>query len=516
MKNNIAILDCTLRDGGYYNDWNFPVNLSEKYLQTIRNLPINIVEIGYISNSKNDNFGLHYHLNIPYLKKVKKILKKNQKLSCMVNAKEIKSDTDLIKLLLPYQEVVDLVRFAIDPKKINFFLDIISKSKKKIKKISFMINLMYLSQWHSNTNYAVTLVKKIKKIVNNIAFVDSHGSLKPFEVNKFFRKIVESEKDINFGCHFHNNCGLALANSLAAVDAGCKFVDVTVKGMGRGAGNAETELFLAILRPEKINLNSFEIDELLEDFQNLKDKLKWGSSYTYCYSAVNGFSQSEIMDLVFKKRLDANMALIAAKYKKKNIKKIQFKNLKFLKKKIIETPLLIGGGPSFKTHGKYFLSNLKNEVPIILSGSNAFINFLKLDIKIKNLIILILTGSEIKKIKRNYSIKKSQVDYLVIEKDFYVKEFDRLDKNKIVVADSVGLNPLLLVGKMLNLLNIKKLNLAFFDGDFGSEKSKTVLEETVQCLYLIKKTIDIKTFTKTFLQVDKINLWNNDQFLHTN
>ncbi len=155
-------------------------------------------------------------------------------------------------------------------------------------------------------------------------------------------------------------------------------------------------------------------------------------------------------------------------------------------------------------------------MPIILSGSNAFINFLKLDIKIKNLIILILTGSEIKKIKKNYSIKKSQVDYLVIEKNFYVKEFDRLDKNKIVVAESVGLNPLLLVGKMLNLLNIKKLNLAFFDGDYSSEKSKTVLEETEQCLFLIKKTIDIKTFTKTFLQVDKINLWNNDQFLHTN
>ena len=131
MKNNIAILDCTLRDGGYYNDWNFSSNLSEKYLQAIKNLPIDIIELGYISNNKNDNFGLHYHLNTPYLKKIKKILKKNQKLCCMVNAKEIRSDKDLIKLLLPYQGVVDVVRFAIDPKKIDFFLDIISKSKKK-------------------------------------------------------------------------------------------------------------------------------------------------------------------------------------------------------------------------------------------------------------------------------------------------------------------------------------------------------------------------------------------------
>jgi 4-hydroxy 2-oxovalerate aldolase len=76
MDHKIKILDCTLRDGGYYNDWNFSSNLSQRYLQSITKLPIDIIEVGYVSKNKNDNFGLHYHLNVSYLKNIKKKLKK--------------------------------------------------------------------------------------------------------------------------------------------------------------------------------------------------------------------------------------------------------------------------------------------------------------------------------------------------------------------------------------------------------------------------------------------------------
>ena len=69
---------------------------------------------------------------------------------------------------------------------------------------------------------------------------------------------------------------------------------------------------------------------------------------------------------------------------------------------------------------------------------------------------------------------------------------------------------------MLITLRIKKLNLAFFDGDYSSQKSRMVLKETELSLNLIRKKIDIKTFTRSFLKVDQINLWNNDQFLYTN
>ena len=225
------------------------------------------------------------------------------------------------------------------------------------------------------------------------------------------------------------------------------------------------------------------------------------------------------MDLLFKKRLDANMALTSITSKIKKDKNIKFDNINSLNKLKKITPLLIGGAPSFKTQGKFFLSNLKSSVPIILSGSNAFKNYLKINLKVKNIVILITTGSEIdkiNKIKSNSFLKKAKIDYLVVEKDFYGKELNSIDKKKIIVSNSFALNPLLLVGKMLSSLKIKKLNLAFFEGDYSSPRSRTVLNETEQSFNLIRKHIDIKTFTKSFLKVDQINLWNNDQFLHTN
>ena len=62
------------------------------------------------------------------------------------------------------------------------------------------------------------------------------------------------------------NCGLALANSLAAYTAGCEIIDTTFTGMGRGAGNAETELFLANLSDKNNKISGFELSNLLEFF----------------------------------------------------------------------------------------------------------------------------------------------------------------------------------------------------------------------------------------------------------
>ena len=175
--------------------------------------------------------------------------------------------------------------------------------------------------------------------------------------------------------------------------------DATIKGMGRGAGNAEMELLLSIVRTKEINISSYEFDEILEEFQKLKNKLEWGSSFSYSFSASKGFSQSEMMDLLQNKRLEASVALKVISSKIKNNNNIKFENincLKFLKK---NTPILIGGAPSFGFMGKNFLANLKKNISIILSGSNAFKNYIKLDLNLNNQIILLLSGSEIKKIK---------------------------------------------------------------------------------------------------------------------
>ena len=94
----MKVLDCTLRDGGYYTGWNFSKNLFENYLKTVSKLNISIIELGYLSDAKDDN-GLFYHLNKKILKRAKSLIRKDQKIFAMINFKEIKSIQQIDNLL---------------------------------------------------------------------------------------------------------------------------------------------------------------------------------------------------------------------------------------------------------------------------------------------------------------------------------------------------------------------------------------------------------------------------------
>ena len=78
----------------------------------------------------------------------------------MINAKEIKDSQTLIKLIDKNQKFIDTIRFAVDIEKLNI-VEKILKAKKKFKKISFNLNLMYLSKWIDKYDYA-------KKMINTL------------------------------------------------------------------------------------------------------------------------------------------------------------------------------------------------------------------------------------------------------------------------------------------------------------------------------------------------------------
>ncbi len=510
----MQILDCTFRDGGYYTNWNFTNELLNEYLKTVSKLPISIVELGYLSHN-NDLNGPFYHLNKNFLKNCKSKLNKKQKIFVMINAKEVKNSKQLIELIKDNYKYIDGVRFAISPYDVKKFLPIVKIAAKKFRKISFNINLMYLNKWHKDLKFAKQIFNTLKGQVDTIALVDSYGALQPNEISQFIRKI--KNKNIKLGCHFHNNCGLALANTLSAIDAGCEVADATFRGMGRGAGNAETEMLIALKTPIKPKISSFDISNLVDKFEKIKSKMKWGASYAYAYAAKSGYSQNQMMDLIQKRRLDPGMAVNAISSNSQSIKKIKFKNIKNLEKLKLSnfnTPILIGGAPSLKEYGLQFFQKINGKTPVILSGSNALFNFLSLNTKIKNPIILILSGSEINKItninKKNF-FKNLKIYAIIIEKVFLPDKINFKPQNRIVVSESVAINPLLLTGLALLKYGIRKMHLAFFDGQFNDEKGRVIMEETEESVKkLIKAGLNIKTLTKSFLQVKQINPWLND------
>ena len=132
-------------------------------------------------------------------------------------------------------------------------------------------------------------------------------------------------------------------------------------------------------------------------------------------------------------------------------------------------------------------------------------NFLKLEKKIKNPIILILSGSEIKKInilKIKNVLSKINLYGIIAEKEFLPKNFKFNNSKNLATSTSVALNPLYLVGLVLVNLKIKKLSLAFFDGNPESEKGRIVMQDTQLSVKKISEMgIEIDTLNKSYLKV---------------
>ena len=509
----MRILDCTLRDGGYYTSWNFSKSLFENYLRTVSKLDISIIELGYLSDAKDEN-GLFYHLNKQILKKAKSLLRKDQKVYAMINFKEIKNTKQLDHLLFDKVNVLDGIRFAVPPKNLNQLTEIINPIRKKYKTITFNANLMYLSKWIEDKNVLKKIFSNISGNINTLSFVDSFGALMPNQIDVFFKKLKMFKKtNIKIGCHFHNNCGLALANTLAANTSGCDVIDTTFTGMGRGAGNAETELILANISAQK-KISGFELSNLLEIFDSMKKKMNWGSSFAYAFAAINGFSQSEMMDLIQNRRLDPGTAVKAISNARYGIKQIKFKkinNLTKLKKCKKNFPIVIGGAPSLIDYGDYFFDKINIKSPVILSGSNALFNFLRLEIKVYNPIILILSGSEIKKInvlKNKNFYNKINLYGIIAEEEFLPKSISFKNKKNIATSNTVALNPVFLAGLVFKSLKIKTFSLAFFDGNPENEKGRIVMKDTQDSVNKLNEMgIKINTLTKSYLKVKRINFW---------
>jgi 4-hydroxy 2-oxovalerate aldolase len=119
--------------------------------------------------------------------------------------------------------------------------------------------------------------------IHNVAIVDSFGALYPYHVrylvHKYMNYLGESTK---VGVHFHNNQQQAFANSIAAIDEGVDFVDATLHGIGRGAGNCPLELLLFYLDNPKYDPRP--ILDLVEDFASMRDELRWGYHLPYAFN----------------------------------------------------------------------------------------------------------------------------------------------------------------------------------------------------------------------------------------
>lgn len=382
----MKILDCTLRDGGYYNDWNFSSELVEKYLSSIAHSGITHVELGLRTPDQANFYGPYAFCSEEFLKTL--TLEKTIVYGVMINAKDYivdgKSNVDLINKMFLSEEdsLISFVRIACHSHEI----DKIELVAKRLNELGYcvIVNIMQIASLDEKTLENCLKNLSLWNIINTVYFADSLGSMGTAEIDKIISQIQKNwSKEI--GIHAHNNKNLALQNTIYSSRNGVSWLDCTVTGMGRGAGNCPSEYLLIELSKEaKIELKPEALHGLvLDGFYKLKAKHGWGPNLLYYLSADYEIHPTYIQKLLSQDNVQPDQ-LILAMERLKNLDTRSFKASTFSDLFSLENfssagswrpveefkdreVLILGSGPQLAGYRDAVLRYIKNKKPIVLN-----------------------------------------------------------------------------------------------------------------------------------------------------
>lgn len=284
MMSEIKVLDCTLRDGGYCNQWRFGLQNARKVVGALNESGVEIIECGFLTNLISYEPDTTRFTNIEQFADVIPKDRGGKMYVCMVNFGELEID----RLPICNGTSVEGIRLAFHKRDADEAL----KLGRVIAAKGYKLFLQAMVSMSYSDNEFLELIKGTNQ-VEPYAFyiVDSFGVMKQKDLMRFFYLVEHNlYRNIRIGYHAHNNMQLAFSNAQTFVTQPTKhrlIVDTSIYGMGRGAGNLNTELFVDYLNDSVDSSYQLKpllkvIDEVLEVFYSTG---KWGYSLPNYLSA---------------------------------------------------------------------------------------------------------------------------------------------------------------------------------------------------------------------------------------
>ena len=519
----INILDCTLRDGGYINDWNFSDKQIKEIIKSLENSNINIIECGYLNDKKGKEFNSTLFKNIDSLNSVLNNTSSIPKKVVMINL----GDFDIKHLPCQSQSKIDGIRLAFHKKDMKNALS----ASKQIIALGYKLYIQPMVTKNYQDIEFLSLIEEFN-ILNVYAFyiVDSFGSMTLDEFNRYMI-LADSNlnRSISLGYHSHNNMQLAFSNAINMCDMKIKrdiIIDSSIYGIGRGAGNLNTELIVDYLN------NSFDKDynpvPLLEIIDELLSSLMhqnpWGFSPAQYLSASYDCHPNYATYLINK---NTNHIVGVRRI----LEKLSDKYKSSFNKEVIE---------------KLYIESLL-ETKTATRGT--------LNIHTNKKVLLVASGKSVKEYQDLVSKKVKDDSYVIIalnhkptfECDYYFfsnqKRFDgfksRLPVDKIVITSNIlstvnleivlDIKPLVFIEdrfitnvaivaiNYLISINIKKVEIVGLDGyktnvdNYNYQETSIVLDDRAlieqnkflsEALVLLKKKITIELLTPSIFKKD--------------
>ena len=300
---NIKLLDCTLRDGGYVNDWEFGHNNLISIYERLVDAGVDIIEVGFIDDRRP--FDINRSI-FPDTASIEKIWASTSKRPPMVVGM-IDYGTCDIKNIQPCKDSF------IDGIRVIFKKHLMHEAMEYCAQIKALGYKVY-SQLVSVTSYTDDELLELINLVNEVepyavSMVDTYGLLNPKDMLHIYEILDKNVKpEIGIGFHAHNNFQLAYANSMAFLEKESNHdivVDGTLYGMGKSAGNAPLELLIMELNNNysgKYNVHPVleAIEESIMDYY--KDS-PWGYKMFFYLSAENRCHPTYVSDYQKKQNL---------------------------------------------------------------------------------------------------------------------------------------------------------------------------------------------------------------------
>ena len=529
----IKILDCTLRDGGYYNNWDFSKELVNDYLKAISESGIKNVEIGFRSLKEDKSNGPNFFSTDSYINVLK--VPKNLNLGVMINVSELRSfKKDYAKILKKMfknikKTKINFVRLATHFSEIQDAIKICKIIKSKGYFVA--INLMQITeQSEKNIIQASKQISLAKPDV--LYFADSLGAMEPDNVKNVIKSLRTYWKG-ELGIHTHNNLGKAISNSISAIENGVTWIDSTVTGMGRGPGNSETEyLLIEMSKFSNKKFNLLPITKIIKKhFEKLKLTFKWGPNPFYYLAGKYGIHPTYIQEMISIKMDDIEILEVINQLKEEggnkfdvNLVKSEFqkpiklKNGNWSPKRKINNKvvLLISSGPKFLEY--------KKEIEKFIIKNKPFVIALNTSVKVKKELIdlyvacnplkLLTEANSYKNIKSPLALPSSLLSKKLRSKFKKLKILDfgiGIENNSFkFFSKSSNVPKLYTVAYALSIAasgNAKKILLAGFDGYSKADRRFKMVQDIFYNYNLTKGSKPITAITPSAYNIKKKSIY---------
>jgi 4-hydroxy 2-oxovalerate aldolase len=281
-REKIKVLDCTIRDGGLINNHDFDHHFVRQVYKAVSEAGVDYIEMGY-KNSRElfspKEYGPWKFCDDSDINKVIEGIESKTKISVMVDVGRV--DLDDVKPAA--ESPVDMMRVAAYVKDIDKAIYMVNHFADKGYETT--INIMAISKDQGpELNEALHQIEKESK-VDVVYIVDSFGSLYQESTEylvKLFKSILKT-KEVGF--HGHNHQQLAFCNTIEAIIHDANYLDGTVYGIGRAAGNCPLELLIGFLKNPKFDIRPI-LDLISTEFIPLRNKIEWGYIIPYAISGM--------------------------------------------------------------------------------------------------------------------------------------------------------------------------------------------------------------------------------------